>query len=272
MPPSSLYMDIVFPRTCRQWLLGGVVAMLVGCTSVPSAEPVVLPAGVETDLQRSARIRLELAASYLEMGQAEVAMGEVAQSLLSNPRNPDAYNLQGLIFLRQQDWASADVSFAKALALHPQDADARHNAGWSQCQQKQFAAADQSFEAALAVPRYMAKARTWLAKGVCLRQAGQPEAALKALSTAYEIEPGNPTIAYNFADLLYAQGDAQQARFYVRRLNNGQYASAASLWLGVKVERALKDELAMRQLAEQLEKRFRESREWQKFERGAFNE
>ncbi len=64
----------------------------------------------------------------------------------------------------------------------------------------------------------------------------------------------------------------ERARFYVRRLNNSELANAESLWLGIKVERRLHDDLAMRQLAEQLTKRFGHSREAAAYERGAFDE
>ena len=49
-------------------------------------------------------------------------------------------------------------------------------------------------------------------------------------------------------------------------------ADAASLWLGMKVEHALRDSVALRQLASQLIRRFSDSREQILYERGAFNE
>ncbi len=105
-----------------------------------------------------------------------------------------------------------------------------------------------------------------------MQQAGKPGDALHALEKAHEIEPGSPAVAYNFANALHARGDTERARFYVRRINNGQWASAPSLWLGIKVERSLGDRVAMRQLADQLHKRFPDSKEWQRFEQGAFDD
>jgi type IV pilus assembly protein PilF len=55
-------------------------------------------------------------------------------------------------------------------------------------------------------------------------------------------------------------------------LNNSELANAESLWLGVKVERRLDDRVAMRQLAEQLKKRFPQSREATLYDKGAFDE
>jgi type IV pilus assembly protein PilF len=49
-------------------------------------------------------------------------------------------------------------------------------------------------------------------------------------------------------------------------------ANSESLWLGIKVEKAVGDNVAMLQLAEQLRKRFPESAEMGAYQRGAFNE
>ena len=83
---------------------------------------------------------------------------------------------------------------------------------------------------------------------------------------------GNPVIGYYLAALKFRKGDIKQAQFYVRRVNNGEFSTAESLWLGIKVERALKEPMAMRQLGDQLRRRFPDSRELLAYERGTFDE
>jgi len=78
-------------------------------------------------------------------------------------------------------------------------------------------------------------------------------------------------VAYHLADLLLRRQEVERARFYIRRLNNGEYANAESLWLGIRVEQAIGDGAAMRQLADQLQRRFPDSKEWQRYEQGAFH-
>jgi type IV pilus assembly protein PilF len=77
---------------------------------------------------------------------------------------------------------------------------------------------------------------------------------------------------YHLASVIFARGDAKRAQFYIRRVNNGEFSNAGSLWLGIKVERALREFVAMRQLGDQLRKRFPQSKEALAFERGAFDE
>ncbi|WP_455555626.1 tetratricopeptide repeat protein [Comamonas sp.] len=263
----------------RTWLGISVVmasVWMTGCAMLPAGGASEGSPGTvaESELHRLAQTRLQLAALHFEEGRAEVALGEVAQALHANPRYVDAYNLKGWIHLSLNDYRLAQESFSQALALRPGDADSLYNLGWLQCQQAQYAEADKNFDAALGAPRSSSTSvmRLWLAKGVCLRQAGRLSGAVRALEKALEFDPGDPTVAYNFADALHAQGDAERARFYVRRINNGPWNSAASLWLGIKVERSLGDRIAVRQLADQLHKRFPDSKEWQRFERGAFDD
>jgi type IV pilus assembly protein PilF len=89
---------------------------------------------------------------------------------------------------------------------------------------------------------------------------------------SFEYDAGNPVTSFNLASLLYQRGELVRARFYLRRLNNGDLANAETLWLGIKVERALDNREAVLQLSAQLTKRFPQARETAAFERGAFDE
>jgi len=68
------------------------------------------------------------------------------------------------------------------------------------------------------------------------------------------------------------RNELTRAQFYIRRLNNSDFSNAETLWLGIKVERGLGDTVAMRQLGDQLRRRFPEARETGAYQRGAFNE
>lgn len=254
------------------------LALLAGCASGPrasgadSAQGDIVTPSDESEVRRRARIRMELAGSYFQLGKTEIALDEIKQSLATDPGYAEAHQLRGLIYMQLGDPVLAEDGFRRALALAPRDGNVMHNYGWLLCQQKRYAQADQLFNDALAQPRYQAAAKTWMAKGLCLESAGQHKAAEQALFKAYEMDAGNPVVAYNLANVLYVQGDATRARFYIRRLNNSEQANAESLWLGIRIERAQGDQLAMQQLAGPLGRRFPESREWLAYQRGAFNE
>ena len=254
-----------------------VVSGLAGCahqgaSDANGAVAESASGGGEADVRRRARIRLELAANYLQMGQTTVAMEEVRQAITTDPTYADAYHLRGLIYMNMGDLALAEDSLKRAQGMKPSDPDIMHNYGWLQCQRQQYDVANQMFERALAVPSYKARSKTLMSQGLCYQRAGQVAEAEKTLLRAYEIDAGNPLVGYQLASILLAREEPKRAQFYIRRVNNGEFSNAASLWLGVKVERALGDSVAMRQLGEQLHKRFPDAKETLAFERGAFHE
>ncbi|MDA8457384.1 type IV pilus biogenesis/stability protein PilW [Acidovorax sp. GBBC 3334] len=276
--PRSLWW---YASRCAFMAFGALsfAVILGGCATSPGAggsttavNPEADPSSEAADLRRRARIRLELAANYLEMGQTSVALDEVRQAIATDPSFGDAYNLRGLVYMRLGDWAAADENFRRALTISPSEPYLLHNYGWLRCQQQNYAEANQFFERALAVPAYTARAKTLMTQGLCQERAGQVADAEKTLVKAYELDAGNPVVGYNLASMAFRRGDAQRAQFYSRRLNNSELANAESLWLGIKIERALGNAAGMRQLGEQLHKRFPDSKEVLAFDRGAFNE
>lgn len=258
---------------CALALLAG--GGLVGCAAIGGANSAgadIITPSDETEVHRRARIRLELAANYFAMGQTDVALDEVKQALITEPSYADAFNLRGMIYMRLNDQGLAEESFRRAAALSPQDPDVAHNYGWLLCQQRKFVEADAHFQRALAQPTYQARSRTLMAQGLCLDGAGKTAEAELVLIKSYELDPGNPVVGYNLALLKFRRADMPRAQFYIRRLNNSELANSQSLWLGIKVERVLGNTVAMRQLAEQLQKRFPDSRELAALERGAFDD
>ncbi len=258
--------------------LGCVLAGgLVGCAGVASTTPTASKADFitdsdETEGRKRARIRLELAVGYFEQGKTTTALDELKQSINADPSLFEAYNLRGLIYMRLNDVGLAEESFKRALVISPRAATVQHNYGWLLCQQNRIPEAVQMFSAAISDPNYGERAKTWMTQGLCQMKAGKTVDAEASLLRSYELDAGNPITGYNLALLLFQRGEFVRAQFYVRRLNNSELANAESLWLGVKVERRLDSREAMLQLAEQLKKRYPQSKELALYERGAFNE
>ena len=98
----------------------------------------LVTASDETDIQKRAKIRLELAVGYLDQGQTNIALDEVKLAIAADPRSADAYNLRGLIYMRLNDFGLARDSFNRAIALNPRDGNILHNLGWLACQESRF--------------------------------------------------------------------------------------------------------------------------------------
>jgi type IV pilus assembly protein PilF len=232
----------------------------------------IMTASDEPEARKRARIRLELALGYFEQGQTTVALDELKQSLAIDPGFAPAHNLRGLIYMRLNDLRTAEEGFRRALQLSPRDPAVMHNLAWLLCQQSRWPETFQRFEQALADPQYAERAKTFRALGLCQVRAGLLPQAERSLTQSFEYDAGNPVTSFNLALLLYQRRELTPARFYLRRLNNGELANAETLWLGIKVERALDNPDAVLQLGSQLNKRFPQSRETAAYQRGAFDE
>ena len=263
----------------RGALLATVVAqaaLLTGCAGGPGGreEQAAVPtASDQTDIERRARVRLELAAAYFGRGQLETALDETKLAIQVKPDLADAYNLRGLVYAAMGEDRLAEDSFNRALQLNPRDGGTQHNLAWFLCQRGQFGAAQARFDALLAQPQYRDQARSQLARGVCYGRDGKFEQAEAALMRAYELDPVNPSTGLNLAEVLYRRQAYDRAAFYIGRVNdNPDAVNAQTLWLALRVERKLGRDAAVRVLGERLRQRHATSPEAALLERGRFDD
>jgi type IV pilus assembly protein PilF len=248
---------------------------LTGCaanTPTVSASQESFTDSDEPESRKRATNRLKLAVLYFQDGKYNFALDEVKQAIQIDPNWFEPYGMRGVIFMQTADFAPAELSFQKALSINPNASDIKHNYGVLLCKMKRPAEGVKMFGTALADPAYGQRAKTWQEQANCLLSMGQKAEAETSYMRSYELDAGNPLTGFQLANLLFQRGELVRAQFYARRVNNGERASAESLWLGIKIERSLGSLDAKAQLEAQLRKRFAQSREVQALERGAFNE
>jgi type IV pilus assembly protein PilF len=257
------------------WLtvLGSLLLVLGACASRTADVGVEQRSAADrSDASQRARLRLELATGYLENGQTSVALDEIQRALVADPAFVPAHVLQGLAYMRLPNERLAQESFERALQLDPRDPDALHNQGWLLCQQDRHEQALTFFARALALPSNPGQAKTWMAQGICQVRLGRPAPAEASFLRSYELDASHPVSSFNLAALLHRRGEDKRARSFIQRLNQSNMANAETLWLGVRVERRLRNTGAMEQLAQQLGQRYPQSPEWALYQRGAFDE
>jgi len=260
----------------------GLLALLAACSSTTTTTTSTAAQADSRDTaaasdpastERRARVRLELAAAYFARGQGTTALDEVKLALAAKPDFQEAFNLRGLIYGSLGEPRLAEESFQRALQLGPRDADTMHNYGWFLCQQRRFDDADAQFGAALAQPQYRDASRTLLAQGLCMARAGRWQDAERVLLRSYELDPGNPTTAFNLSEVLYRRGEYERARFYIKRVNSAQdLSNAQTLWLAARIERRLGNLAGLQDFSRQLRDRFPQSAETLQLEQGRFDE
>lgn len=253
-------------------LLSSGCASGSGSHSLSERRGEIITESDESQERKRARIRIELALGYFEQGKTDIALDEIKLSIQADPTFSDAYSLRGVIYMRLNDFAIAEDSFKRALDIRPNDGNVLHNLGWLKCQQAVYPESLRYFSQALANPQYRERAKTWMAQGLCQIKAGSLQDAEVSLFKAYELDAANPVTGYHLANLLYTRADFARGQFFIRRINNSEFANAESLWLGIKIEKKMRNSIAALELGTQLEKRFPQSKELGLYRRGAFDE
>lgn len=226
----------------------------------------------QTEAQRRAGIRLQLAVGYYEQRQLEVALDEIKQALAADPELADAYSVRGLIYMDMNENRLADDNFQRALRLSPNNPDYANNYGWFLCQNGRAKEAIAHFETALKSRNYQSPAKALTNAGVCSLKFNDTAAAQRYLSQAFQFDAGNPLTNATLAQLAYDRNDYERARFYIGLVLKTDVQNAEALWTAIKVERKLGDTAAEASLVTQLRRRFASSPEFAAYQRGAFNE
>lgn len=258
-------------------LLAAALAAAVfvtGCASSPgAAAPGEAPVlSDQTDGQRRARIRLQLAVGYYEQRQMGVALDEIRQALAADPAFAEAYVMRALIYMDMGEGKLAEENFVQAIKLSPNNPDFNNNYGWFLCQNGKEKESIAYFDAALKNRTYQSPGKALNNAGICSMKLKNKAAAERYFSQAFQYDPGNPTTNSNLARIYYEQGDYERARFYIGRVMKSDVMTADVLWLAIKIERKLGDRTAESSLATQLRRRHGGSAEFAAYQRGAFDE
>jgi type IV pilus assembly protein PilF len=248
-------------------LLGGCAANRAG-----GSQQELPTSSDQTDNQKRAHIRLQLAIEYYEQRQPQVALDEIKQALQADPAFSDAYNVRALIYMDLGETNLAEENFQHAIKLAPNNPDLSNNYGWFLCQNGRAAQSIAYFEAALKSRAYQAPAKALNNAGICSLKLKDQAAAERYFLQAFKSEPGNPSTNANLAKIYYDRRDYQRAGFYIGRVTKADAMSADVLWLAIKTQHQLGDRAAEASLATQLRRRHPNSPEYASYQRGAFDE
>ncbi|WP_338847648.1 type IV pilus biogenesis/stability protein PilW [Massilia sp. W12] len=258
-------------------LTAGVLA-LSGCAGGmrnTGSSKELLTASDQTQQQKRADIRLQLAVSYYGQQQWEIALDEVKQALQSWPEFADAYGLRGLIYMEMGENALADENFQRALKLAPNNPDLSNNYGWFLCRSGRGADGLKYFDAALKMRNYSSPEKALNNAGSCSLTLRQYDQAEQYLREAFRLDPAGVMTNSNLAKLYFQQKDYQRANFYLTRVvkqMQDQIMPADILWLGIRMHRKQGDSAAEQALATQLRRHHPKSNEFKDWQRGAFDE
>ena len=260
-------------KSCLVVVMAAVL-FLAGCASIQStnSQAELLTSSDQTDNQKRAQVRLQLAIGYYEQGQMNVALDEIKQALQVDPNFADAYGMRALIYMNMGETSLAEDNFKRAIKLAPNNPDLTNNYGWFLCQSGRESQSIAYFDATLKNRAYQSPAKALNNAGACSLKLKDDVAAERYLTQALQYDPGNFDTNVNLAKLHYGRRDYQKARFYIGRVTKSDGSSPGVLWMAIKVERKLSDRSAETRLVTQLRRHHPNSPEYAAYLRGAFDE
>jgi type IV pilus assembly protein PilF len=249
------------------------VVILAACAAKPS-EPdhdTGTLIGEVGDPRNRAKLHTELASMYYSNGNLGVALEELRAAAKADANYAPAYGMYGLVYMQMKDQTRAEESFERALRLAPSDADINHNYGWFLCQTGREPASVKYFLQAIRNPLYAMPWRSYSAAGVCTMKMNQLKDAEAFFERALKFEPDEPASLVGLGQIRYRQGNIGEARKLVTRYNKLVTPTSESLWLAVRVERRMGERLQEQAFANQLRRRYPDSREFQALQRGQYD-
>lgn len=242
----------------RRAVVLGLVLLVAGCVTTSSNPP------PPVSKKEAANYNMELGISYLRQGDYKGAQAKLEKAIDQDPSLATAYSALGLVFEQLGDPDGAEKNYRRAVNIEPSNPDNLNALAVFLClQRKETREALRYFDRALAVPLSQAqsnKAMVYTNAGVCAKREdlAQAEAYLRS---ALANDPGFRPALVQLADVAFTRQNYLQSRAFLERYLAAGPASAAAMWLGVRVEKALGEASASKRYAERLKKEFPESEE-----------
>lgn len=264
---------MISARLCC-WLLLPVTVALGGCAASPRSSSAVGVSPVAAERPMSdrpaanekegrARIHVDLGDAYLEASNFGVALDEAKAALASDPGYSPAYLLVARVYAGLGDTQAARANFDEALRLSPGDPDINTAYGQYLCFQGQPQAGLDRLGVAMRNPYYRTPARAQVSAGLCQLQLKDDAAAEASFQRALQLDPTHSQASLQLADIAFRRGNYEAARRYLTNLHQNGPTTAASAWLGLRVERRLGNRDDAASYAQQLKSRFPNSPEYQ---------
>lgn len=214
----------------RILILSLVVLFASACTADKAAQ------------KRDARlveIHTQLAAGYMQRDQLDIALQELDKALDIDSEDAQANSVMALVQARLKNPEKADKYFRRAVASEPNNSEVQNNYGAFLCEQGRLDEAVERFNKALANRLYKTPELANLNAGLCLMKKPAAAAASRYFKAALEINPRFAPALLEMSKINLNSGQTLSARGYMQRYFEVAKESPETLWLAIRIERAL---------------------------------
>lgn len=220
---------------------------------------------------QAAQANLNLGIEYMALGEYEKSLEKLQRARQADPDYSGTYNAMGLLYQLLERNREAENNFRKALKLNPNDSDTLNNYGRFLCQLGRSKEAEKTFLRASDNPLYATPEIAITNAGTCAFTNKRISDAEKYFRQALEINKEMPQALLQMSQLSYATSKYLSARAYLQRFLEVSRHTAASLWLGIRVEKELGDKDALASYSLSLKNNFPDSKEALELENSGIN-
>lgn len=204
-----------------------------------------------------AMTRISLGIGYLNIGNTKQAKFNLEKAKRFAPNLVQVHTAFAHYYETVGEPELASASFEKALSLQDDDPDTLNNYGVFLCRQGNLAKAQEQFLKAIAVPSYILVSETYENLALCHLNEENFAQAQEYLEKAIEHSPTRASSLLQMATLLYAKGEYQEAKVFIKRYEKStRRFSSQGLALSYKVYEKLRDIQTAKNYAAMLLKMF----------------
>jgi len=193
----------------------------------------------QSQREQAATYNLQLGADYFRQGKLQMAKEKLERALEQDPRNAQTNMVLGLLHQRLGENDKADNYFSRAVSLDEKNAELRNAYAVFLCSTKKYARGEKLALESASDPLYKTPEASYLNAGYCARDAGDLKRAETHFRQAVKVQPRFAPALLELAELQLKQNQPLTARAFLERATAAAPANATSLWLGVRIERAL---------------------------------
>ena len=228
-------------------------ALVVAAAVLSLCSPAAGAQDKQSDREKAAAINAELAITYMKQDNLRAAREKADKALEQNSRSPEVQSAAGFVYDRLGEDKKAGAHFDQAVKLGGKDnPDFLNNAAVFQCRKGNKKRGEELFLQAAASPLYRRPEVAFANAGHCARADGRPKDAERYFRQALARNPNMPDPLLSLADIQHEAGNDMQARAFVQRYHEAAPATAASVWLGYRIERGAGDAAAAEEYARRL--------------------
>lgn len=198
------------------------------------------PAPAEGDRNpQAALVNTQLGSEYLRMGDLQQANEKLERALVQDPEYHAAHLTYAMLQERLGQFDVAERHYRRAIALRPNDSESHNNYGIFLCRRDRVAEAEDAFRKALENPLYLTPEAALMNLGLCVLKTGDLARAEAYFMRSADADPRYAPPLLELAELTLAEGRPEDARRWLRRYSDQFPEAPRSLWLCVRIERAL---------------------------------